>query len=218
MDEPFPGVFRDGNTYYTVNRVPGERVYGESLRTVDGTEYRAWDAHRSKAAAAITKGLAAFPVTEDDAVLYLGASTGTTVSHLSDIVADGIVYAVEYAPSVARTLLANTEGRDNVAPIQGDARTPDEYAPLVSTVDVIYQDVAQPDQADILLRNADTFLRSGGHALVAVKAQSISSTDDPAEIFADVKDRLQERFDIVAETRLEPFHTDHLFLVLRSKV
>ncbi len=217
MDEPFPGVFRHDGDLWTANRVPGETVYSERTMSRDGTAYRRWDPHRSKAAAAITKGLRTFPVARDDTVLYLGASTGTTVSHLSDVVADGIVHAVEYAPTVARILLGNMESRDNVAPIQGDARTPGEYASLCNEADLLYQDVAQQDQIAIIERNANMFLADDGYAFLAIKAQSISSTDDPRDVFADAKEQLQDTFDIVEGTRLEPFHTDHLFLVLRPR-
>ncbi|MDY6769002.1 MAG: fibrillarin-like rRNA/tRNA 2'-O-methyltransferase [Candidatus Nanohaloarchaea archaeon] len=214
MEELFPGVYQDGDALYTRNLVPGETVYGEDLVEED-VEYRRWDPHRSKAAAALTKDLSAFPVDEESAVLYLGASTGTTVSHVSDIAASGFVYAVEYAPAIARKLLQLGEQRENVAPILGDARTPEEYAPLCSEVDVIYQDVAQRDQVRILEENADTFLTDDGHALLAIKAQSIASEKEPAEVFAEAKEQLREQFEIVAGKKLEPFHENHLFLVLK---
>lgn len=216
MEQVFPGVYRIDGDLYTENLVPGNTVYGETTRNVEGTEYRAWSADRSKAAGAITKGIRDFPIDRDDAVLYLGASTGTTVSHVSDIVSDGVAYAVEYAPKIARTLLSHTEDRDNVAPILGDARTPDDYAPLCAQVDVLYQDVAQQDQVGILKRNADTFLKEGGHAMIAIKAQSISSSRPPRDVFDEAKENLRERFEIVDGKTLAPFHDDHLFLLLRD--
>lgn len=215
MDELFPGVFRDGNDLYTVNAVPGTDVYGETLTEHDGTEYRFWDPDRSKAAAAIAKGLRTFPIDPDDAVLYLGASTGTTVSHLSDVVNEGIIYAVEYAPQVARSLLDLAEARDNIAPVLGDARKPAMYRSLCSAADFIYQDVTQQDQVAILQRNADMFLKDGGHAMLAVKARSIDSARDPADVFDEVESALGETFEVVEKQRLEPFHRDHMFLVLQ---
>lgn len=214
MEQIFPGIYRQNDQLYTENAVPGEQVYDEPLKTVDGTEYRRWSRDRSKAAAAITKGLRTFPVEQDDTVLYLGASTGTTVSHLSDILTDGFIHAVEYAPAVARSLLTLAETRDNIAPILGDARTPADYAPLITATDIIYQDVAQQDQVGILKRNAERFLRPGGHAVIAVKAQSIASSRAPEAVFDGVKDDLTDMFDIVDGKKLAPFHDDHLFLVL----
>ncbi|MDY6765793.1 MAG: fibrillarin-like rRNA/tRNA 2'-O-methyltransferase [Candidatus Nanohaloarchaea archaeon] len=215
MDEVHPGVFTDGDRFYTANQVAGETVYGEDLAVQDGVEYREWSPHRSKAAAALTKDIAAFPLERDDDVLYLGASTGTTVSHLSDICTGGMVYAVEYAPQVARQLVALSEQRENIAPLIADARTPHAYASLCSAADIIYQDVAQRDQAGILQRNADLFLKDGGHALLAIKAQSISSETPAGAVFDQVTEQLNETFDLVAGKKLAPFHTDHLFLVLR---
>ncbi len=215
MNEVTPGIYTEDDRLYTENLVPGTAVYGEDLVDHQGAEYRYWDPDRSKAAAALTKDLESFPVERDSDVLYLGASTGTTVSHVSDIVTDGMVYAVEYAPAVARQLVALAEDRDNIAPIIGDARTPDDYAPLCSSVDVIYQDVAQRDQVGILQRNADLFLKAGGHAMIAVKARSISTEKQPEAVFEEVKEQLQGTFDIVAGRTLAPFHDDHLFLVLQ---
>ncbi|MFB6294850.1 MAG: fibrillarin-like rRNA/tRNA 2'-O-methyltransferase [Candidatus Nanohaloarchaea archaeon] len=217
MQERAPGVVEMDDALYTENLVPGEQVYGEELVERDGVEYRRWSPHRSKAAAALTKDIAAFPVARDSEVLYLGASTGTTVSHVSDIVSSGFVHAVEYAPSIARQLRAVAAQRENIAPIVGDARTPDDYAALCSQVDVIYQDVAQPDQVRILRENADMFLRDGGHAMLAIKARSIATGRPPEQVFAEAKEALRQEFDIVAGTRLEPFHDDHLFLVLQNR-
>lgn len=217
MDERCPGVYRDDDTFYTVNAVPGTAVYGEQRRTVDGTEYRQWDAHRSKAAAALTKGLSDFPVHPDDTVLYLGASTGTTVSHIADIVQDGIVYAVEYSPQIIRDLVQVADARDNIAPILGDARKPDTYLPFAGQADVLYQDVAQQDQIAILERNAAQYLTDDGRAMIAIKAQSISSTRSADAIFTECKEQLRETFAIVDGVTLSPFHTDHLFLLLEPR-
>ncbi|MDY6765906.1 MAG: fibrillarin-like rRNA/tRNA 2'-O-methyltransferase, partial [Candidatus Nanohaloarchaea archaeon] len=107
------------------------------------------------------------------------------------------------------------DARENIAPIIADARTPGDYAPLCSAVDVIYQDVAQRDQVGILQRNADLFLQDSGYAMLAVKAQSISTEKQPGKVFDEVKEQLRETFDIVAGRTLSPFHEDHLFLVLQ---
>lgn len=216
MDDIFPGIFQEKDTFYTENLVPGETVYGERTVQEVGTEYRSWNPDRSKAAAAMKKDLHVFPVDRDSEVLYLGASTGTTVSHFSDIVSSGMVYAVEYSPKIARKILSAVEERENVAPILADARKPEEYAPLCSKVDVIYQDVAQQGQVRILERNAEMFLKEDGHAFLAIKAQSVSSEKEPVEVFEESKERLKDKFEILAGKKLEPFHEDHLFLVLQK--
>ncbi|HVP92352.1 MAG TPA: fibrillarin-like rRNA/tRNA 2'-O-methyltransferase, partial [Acidobacteriota bacterium] len=82
----------------TKNLTPRINVYGERLLRVEGVEYRVWDAFRSKLAAAILKNLQTVPIEPDHRVLYLGAASGTTASHVSDIVGEkGHVYCVEFA-------------------------------------------------------------------------------------------------------------------------
>ena len=72
----------------TKNLVPGNAVYGERLVRFSGYEYRLWDPYRSKLAAAILKGLEIVPICPNYRVLYLGAASGTTASHVSDIVGE----------------------------------------------------------------------------------------------------------------------------------
>ena len=73
--------------------------------------------------------------------------------------------------------------RSNVYPILSDARMPEKYKSLVSPVDVIYCDVAQPQQAKILADNADLFLKSKGFALIAIKSRSVDVTMEPPDVF-----------------------------------
>lgn len=220
MREIFPGVYSFDKYIATVNAVPGKKVYDERLFRKPETgnrELRLWDPFRSKLAGAIRKGLKTFPFEPGSKVLYLGASTGTTVSHLSDVLGpEGEIYAVEIAPQCMKSLLALCELRENIIPIHADARTPGEYEE-VGKVDAIYQDVAQPDQADILLKNAGMFLKKGGIAMIAIKSQSIDVTKKPKEVFAEVIDELSSRFEILEKYELEPFDKDHLFVVLRFK-
>ena len=102
-------------------------------------------------------------------------------------------------------------------PLLGDGRKPEAYAEKLDKIDVIYQDVAQPDQARILRDNARAFLKSGGHALMAVKAPSIDVTKTSAEIYENVLRELGQDFEVVEKFPLDPFEKDHLFLLLRVK-
>ena len=137
----------------TENLVPGNQVYKEKLIVKKGIEYRLWDPFRSKLAAAIMNELEYFPFENKTKVLYLGASTGTTISHISDIVGpSGIVFGVEHASRVARDFLDRVAShRSNIIPILQDARKPKEYFSVFGKVDVIYVDIAQPDQTKIAI-------------------------------------------------------------------
>ena len=90
----------------TENLVPKKQVYKEKLVVKKGIEYRLWDPFRSKLAACLMNGLTDFPFKENSNVLYLGVSTGTTISHISDIIGPkGIVFGVEHSSRVARDFL-----------------------------------------------------------------------------------------------------------------
>lgn len=191
---------------------PGS-VYGEDLR--DG--YRVWNPYRSKLAAAIMNGLKTCPIKEDSNVLYLGASTGTTPSHVSDIVTKGHIYALEFSKVSMRKLVALAGKRSNMTPLLQDARSPEDYQYLVGDVDVIYQDVAQPDQSGILLKNTDAFLKPGDYAMLCLKARSVDTVRDPISIFKEVHEGLSERFEILEEINLIPYDKDHRLFVLKLR-
>ncbi|CAD5329045.1 unnamed protein product [Arabidopsis thaliana] len=204
----------------TKNLVPGEAVYNEkriSVQNEDGTktEYRVWNPFRSKLAAAILGGVDNIWIKPGAKVLYLGAASGTTVSHVSDLVGpEGCVYAVEFSHRSGRDLVNMAKKRTNVIPIIEDARHPAKYRMLVGMVDVIFSDVAQPDQARILALNASYFLKSGGHFVISIKANCIDSTVPAEAVFqTEVKKLQQEQFKPAEQVTLEPFERDHACVV-----
>jgi len=204
----------------TRNLVEGESVYGEkrvSVEQADGTkiEYRVWNPFRSKLAAAIIGGVENVWIKPESTVLYLGAASGTTVSHVSDMVGPkGIVYAVEFSHRSGRDLINVAKKRTNVIPIIEDARYPAKYRMLVGMVDVIFADVAQPDQARIVAINAHHFLKNGGHFVISIKANCIDSTAAPEAVFAREVNKLrEERFKPSEQITLEPYERDHAVVV-----
>ena len=138
----------------TKNLVPGESVYGEKRISIDaggsagngadganGTtkvEYRVWNPFRSKLAAGVLGGMDKIFIAPGSKVLYLGAASGTSVSHVADIVGpvrllwsqvlfftlmrrvlshlfqEGVVYAVEFSPRSGRDLINMAKKRTNV--------------------------------------------------------------------------------------------------------
>jgi fibrillarin-like pre-rRNA processing protein len=193
---------------------PGRRVYGEKLIEIHGVEYRIWNPYRSKLAAGILNGLRELPIAVDSRVLYLGAASGTTVSHVSDIATGGVVYCVEFSKRAFVDLLRTCEKRKNTIPILADATKPEEYSYLLEEVDVIYQDIAQPNQSEILIRNSDYFLKNGGRALIALKARSIDFSEDPQKIFRREVKKLERTFRVRERIDLNPYEKDHLLLLL----
>lgn len=145
----------------------------------------------------------------------MGAASGTSVSHVADIVGPtGLVYAVEFSHRSGRDLINMAKKRTNVIPIVEDARHPHKYRMLVGMVDVIFADVAQPDQARIIALNAHNFLKTGGHILISIKANCIDSTVDAATVFArEVKKLQEERIKPQEQLTLEPYERDHALVV-----
>ena len=204
----------------TKNLAPTISVYGERLVTDDGVEYRTWDAYRSKLAAAILRHLETLPIRHGTTVLYLGSASGTTASHVSDIVEDeGRVYCVEFAQRSMRELIDTLcENRSNIYPILADARMPEKYRTTASQVDVIYSDVAQPEQAKIVADNADLFLKENGTALMVIKSRSVDVTMEPTDVFKQETDILRRRnFQVIQTVRLEPYEKDHALVHLTRK-
>ena len=206
-------VFTERNRLYTVSMERGKRVYGERLLNVAGTEYREWEPRRSKMSAYMTVGGRCFPMKNDSRVLYLGASSGTTPSHVSDICSEGMVYCVEFATRMFRELVGNCEGRPNMVPILGDATKPGEYKVFVDRVDVVYQDVAQKRQAEILCDNMDAFEADKG--MVAIKARSEDVTASPESVFKNAEKVFIDRgFDVVDTMPLDPYERAHAMIVV----
>jgi len=203
----------------TENLVPGNQVYKEKLIIKKGVEFRLWDPFRSKLAASIMNGLENFPFKNKTTVLYLGASTGTTVSHVSDIVGpNGLVFAVEHASRVARDFLDRVAThRANVMPILQDARKPKEYFSVFGKVDVVYVDIAQPDQTKIAIDNCDMFLKKEGFFFLVIKTRSIDVTKAPKRIIEEEIEKLREKFEILESIDLHPYDKDHAMVIAKYK-
>ena len=210
----------------TKNVAPGESVYGEKRVTVEEpskdpsvpatkVEYRVWNPFRSKLAAGIMGGLDQIFIKPGAKVLYLGAASGTSVSHVSDIVGpEGLVYAVEFSHRPGRELISMAKKRPNVIPIVEDARHPQKYRMLVGMVDVVFADVAQPDQARIIALNSHMFLKDGGGVVISIKANCIDSTVDAETVFArEVQKMREERIKPLEQLTLEPYERDHCIVV-----
>lgn len=203
---------------YTVNSVPGTQVYGETLIEQDGVEYREWDAYKSKIGAAIVKGSPNIFIKRGNGVLYLGASTGTTVSHVSDIVGpEGVVFGVDHAPRVMRELVFVAQMRKNVIPVMESARHVDDLQRLVSMVDVCFQDIAQRDQVEIFLANVKRFVKKGGYGILALKARSVDVVKKPSVIFKQVTKQIERELTIVDYRELHPFQKDHAIYFCKKK-
>ncbi len=205
------------NKLATENLVPGNQVYKEKLITKKGKEYRLWEPFRSKLAAAILNNLKEFPFKKNSSVLYLGVSTGTTVSHISDIVGSkGVIFGVEHSSRVAREFLDRVAShRKNIVPIIQDARQPKDFFSIYNKVDIVYSDIAQPDQTEIAITNCKLFLKNTGYLFLVIKTRSIDVTKAPKKIIENELKKLQTNFEILQQINLLPYDKDHAMVIAK---
>ena len=197
----------------TKNLTPGISVYGEEL-IQENEEYRIWNPRRSKLAAALLNGLEKLEIPENAKVLYLGASTGTTVSHISDIVTDGKIYAVEFSPTTAKKLVRLARQRTNIAPILGDATKPKNYLNITEKADIVYCDVDQPTQSQLFM---NLIGKDNAIGILMIKARSIDVVQKPKKIFKEEEKKLRENgFKIIEKVKLEPYEKDHIAFVVEK--
>ncbi len=211
----WPGVYREGRDLFTINLTPGVRVYGETLRESGGVEYRSWDPFRSKLAALLARGGELPLPVRVRSVLYLGGAHGTTVSHLSDLAPEASIFVVEKSPTSFAPLLALSRQRKNLFPMLADAQLPERYQADVGTVDLVYQDIAQRNQAAIFGENARAALAVGGLGILMLKVRSVTQARSVAAIVQEARTRLErDGLRIRSETSLAPFSRDHVAFLL----
>ncbi|MFX1405488.1 MAG: fibrillarin-like rRNA/tRNA 2'-O-methyltransferase [Promethearchaeota archaeon] len=203
---------------YTKNLTPGKRVYGEKLVSFRGEEYREWDPYRSKLSALILKNPEFNFFSNNLKTLYLGASSGTTISHLSDITPKGIIYGIEFAERSIRQLIQNTQNRKNIIPILADANYPNHYAKSIFTsIDLIYQDIAQPNQAEIALKNSKYYLKNDGLLILAIKSQSIDSIQKSDKVYMNERKVLEsESYKIIESYNIHQYAANHMVLLVKK--
>ena len=217
INEIGENVYQIDNQIATVNLNPGKSIYQEKLITYEDKEFRLWNPRRSKLAAAIIKGLRTFPFKRDSKVLYLGASAGTTPSHISDICTEGRIYSVEFSATMIREFLDVSKDRPNLISLFGDATRPLEYQSFLEAVDVVYSDVAQARQTQLFIDNFKLFAKEDAIGILMIKARSIDVTRNPNDIFKEQKKLLkQEGLQIIEEIKLDPYEKDHIAYICKK--
>ena len=176
------GIRREGRSLWTRNAVKGVSVSGERRKRDGRNEWRLWNPNRSKVAASILKtkrDASALLPDSGSTCLYLGASTGGTVSHIHDNVCGagnhhgGQVVAVDISPRMMRNLVKLAERRQGLVPVLADARNPLAVAPYIrGKADWLHQDLSIGDQAETFVRMTSAFLKQRGAAILSLKAAS----------------------------------------------
>lgn len=211
------GVYKEGKKLFTQNldSCKDIKIYNERLVNYKGKQYRSWNPYRSKLAAAILNGLR-LDIKADSDILYLGAATGTTASHISDIVKKGKIFLVENSPIALKKLIGVCRKRENMFPLLEDASHPEKYDSILpGKVDVLYQDISQKNQAEIFAKNVDRYLKEKGTGFMMIKARSIDVSKKPRKIYKRVSSQLKkEGLKIKKEIELSPYEKDHIALVV----
>lgn len=206
-----------GRRIFTRSILPGKRPFEERTVKENGNEYREFDPSRSKLAAMIMKGCTNAGIRKGDIVLYLGVSHGYTASFVSDMIGnEGLIFGIDPAPRVVRDLVFLSEERKNIVPILADANHPEQYSGRVCAADIVYQDIAQKNQAEIFTKNCKLFLKKGGYGLLAVKARSINIKKKAKDIFIEIRKNLEKEFTVIDYKVIEPYQKDHAFIIIKK--
>lgn len=213
------GIYKNKNNFYTKNPkyCKGLKVYDERIMKYQGLEYRLWNPYRSKLSAALHSGLKQLNLSEKMNILYLGAATGTTVSHFSDINNEGYVYAVENSPYALKKLLSLCRIRKNIIPIMNDAYHQEKYESIVPIVDFIYQDISQRNQAEIFVINIKKFLKKEGQGVIMIKSRSIDVSLKPKFVYKMVKQILNKNnIKIIEIIDISNYEKDHAMILISN--
>jgi len=212
------GIYKDRNQLFTINpsNCKNKKIYNEKLVKIKDKEFRSWNPYRSKLSALLLKKIN-IEIKPDFNILYLGAATGTTVSHISDILVNGTIYAIENSAVSMKKLLELCKKRKNVVPILEDAFHPDRYQTIVPNVDFLYQDISQRNQSNIFIENIERYLKKDNKAIIMVKARSIDVSMKPKEVYEKVSLELRESgLKILDIVDLSPFEKDHAAVIVKN--
>jgi fibrillarin-like pre-rRNA processing protein len=82
-------------------------------------------------------------------------------------------------------------------------------------VDVVYVDIAQPDQTEIAILNCKTYLKKGGYLMLVIKTRSIDVIKDPAQVIKSEIKKLSPDFEVIQEINLHPYDKDHAIVLAK---
>lgn len=218
MKKMSEGIYRRNGMIYTINNTDKHKYYDEDILIHLNNYYRQWNPYKSKISASIKKNLKEIPISRESVILYLGSSSGTTVSHISDILTNGKIFAVDSSKEMMKKFMKLAHNRKNIFPILESARNYKNYdIPSDTCIDLIIQDVACVDQVNILINNSDYYLKSKGKVLITIKTQCIDSIKKPGIVIEEQKEILKGKFKILQTLNLEPFEKNHWLLLMEKR-
>lgn len=174
-----------------------------------------WNPYNSKWKAAMECGMDV-GLNGNENILYLGASTGTTVGHLSKITS-GLIFGVEISAHMAIRLVNLAIERKNIIPVFSDARNVEYIENILekTNIDILFQDIPSRDQVNILVKNSK-LVDKNCKIFLSLKTQSISQKNWH-QVSKDVEKELKENFKIIDIKNIDSYHQKHYFFVLKKK-
>ena len=187
--------------------------YGEKVIKHGNLYLREWSPNNSKISAAMKKGFK-LNLKDNSNVLYVGCSSGTTLSHIADIVTKGDIITNDVSMESMIGLLSLLKIKKNIIPILSDFRTLPENKELSKEkFDFVFQDVSQKDQTDVFIEIVKKFLTKGGQAAISLKTRSIDSSKSPKQVLVKESEKIRKAgLKILKTLDLEPFEKEHYFL------
>lgn len=223
------GIRKERGGLWTRNAVGGTSVRGERRKRDGRVEWRKWDSHRSKVAAMLmrTKSDPSTLIPEPGSLcVYLGASSGSTVSHLHDHICgagnhhDGRIIAVDISSRMMRDLVIMCETRPGIIPVLADARHPLSVAQyLQRKSDWLFQDLSMPDQAKSFIESTSKPLTEGGLGIISIKAASERWAPGGDEQHFDESESLinsASHLQIIERIDLRGLEDQHIAIVTRK--
>lgn len=213
-------IFMNANLIYVKDRLYTKcndklQWYDEQVIKQDNYYLREWSPFSSKISAAIKKGFV-LPDLKNKDVLYLGSSTGTTVSHLSDL-EPKVIIGVDIASVTMLPFLELAKKRENVFPLLFDAGHLEDCTLLKGQrFDFVFQDIAQKNMVRTFIDAVKLFAKPGTHA-IALKTNSVDSTKTPKQVLDDSLKQFQDaKIKVEKVLDLNPFEKNHYFIVVRT--
>ena len=190
--------------------------YGEKVQKKGSKYLREWNPNKSKIAAAIKKGFN-LNLENNSSVLYVGCSTGTTLSHIADIVTKGKIIANDISAESMLSLIPLLRIKTNISPVLDDYKKLVDLDVIKGNYDFVFQDVSQKDQVDVFIDIVKEFLSSSGQGAISLKTRSIDSTKTPKQVLNQSIEKIKRSgLRIINTYDLEPFEKEHYFLEVKK--
>ena len=210
-------TIRNEKKLATLSNVSTNQDYKENLVEMNGKYYSIWNPHMSKIAAAIINGMEIFPILKKTKILYVDPNAEKTVKHISNIVGNnGKIFVVRDVMKNSKNLLEQiVKNRSNIFAIVPDKTNTGRLTGMTEMMDVIYIDIAEHNQTEIIIQNCKNHLKIGGFLMLIVPTKNIDFANNPSKKNQEERKKLQTSFDIIQEINLTDFFKEYSIVIAK---